>query len=201
MKAQTSKKSHTGSGDANHTPRNQKNGQLVTDSARYFGAKTGSVWLPKFGDKEADCPLSTQTVDDFWRPKLATTNDKCHLSDWEKANDLEDNETLLRLISCEEVASEVASQEKNTAAGPDKVTTRTMLLSKETPCTLALLYNICMVAGKIPYSLKSNRTILILKGGDAAGPGNWRLITIGSLMLRIFTKVMGEEAPGRGPPM
>ena len=142
------------------------------------------------GDKEADCPLSTQTVDDFWRPKLATTNDKCHLSGWEKANDLADNETLLRLISCEEVVSALKSQKKTSAAGPDKVTMRTLLLSKETPCTLALLYNICMVAGKIPDSLKSNRTILIPKGGDAAEPGNWRPITIGSLMLRIFTKVM-----------
>ena len=76
-------------------------------------------------------------VDDKWRPKLATTNDKCHLSDWEKANDLADNETLLGLISCEEVASALKSQKKTTAAGPDKVMMRTLLLSKETPCTLA----------------------------------------------------------------
>ena len=123
------------------------------------------------GKSKTDCPLSTQAVDDFWRPKLATVNDKCDLSGWDKPNNLADNDILLKMISGKEVLAALKSQKKGSAAGPDKVGTESLLKDVETPHTLALIFNICMVTGKIPAALKPNRTILIPKGGVMTEPG------------------------------
>ena len=145
------------------------------------------------GKSKTDCPLSIQAVDDFWRPKLATVNDKCDLSGWDKPKNLTENDILLKLISGKEVLAALKSQKKGSAAGPDKVGTEALLRDVDTPHTLALIFNICMVTGKIPAALKPNRTILIPKGGVTTEPGNWRPITIGSMVLRLLTKIMAKR--------
>ena len=145
------------------------------------------------GKSKTDCPLSIQAVDDFWRPKLATVNDKCDLSGWDKPKNLTENDILLKLISSKEVLAALKSQKKGSAAGPDKVGTEALLRDVDTPHTLALIFNICMVTGKIPAALKPNRTILIPKRGVTTEPGNWRPITIGSMVLRWLTKIMAKR--------
>ena len=56
-----------------------------------------------------------------------------------------------------------------------------------------LLFNIWLVAGVVPRCVKRARTVLIPKSTDPAAlkdAGNWRPITIGSMILQLFSKLL-----------
>ena len=61
---------------------------------------------------------------------------------------------------------------------------------------LALLFNSWFTAGLIPECVKEGRTVLLPKSSDPLSlddPANWRPITIGSMLLRPFSKVLHER--------
>lgn len=65
---------------------------------------------------------------------------------------------------------------RSNAVGPDGV--KPSDLKKIAPVRIAILFNALLLFGVCPDSLKTNRTILIPKGGDPEEVGNWRPITI-----------------------
>ena len=77
------------------------------------------------------------------------------------------------------------------AAGPDGITIR--LLRSCPARLLAQIYNIWILTGTIPEALKHARTTLIPKTPDAAEPAKFRPITVGSTMVRAFTKIMAHR--------
>lgn len=80
---------------------------------------------------------------------------------------------------------------KPTAPGPDKVDAKT--LQKVDPKNLVLLFNLMLFTGQIPKQILECRTTLIPKSGDLKDVGNWRPITVSSLILRTFNKIIAKR--------
>ncbi|KAF0304402.1 Retrovirus-related Pol polyprotein from type-1 retrotransposable element R2 [Amphibalanus amphitrite] len=78
------------------------------------------------------------------------------------------------------------------AAGPDKITVR--LLKSGPIRQLQMMYNLWMLLGKIPASLKHARTTLIPKTPEAAEPAKFRPITVSSVVVRAYTKLLARRA-------
>uniref|UniRef100_A0A1I8JKT2 C2H2-type domain-containing protein n=1 Tax=Macrostomum lignano TaxID=282301 RepID=A0A1I8JKT2_9PLAT len=90
-------------------------------------------------------------------------------------------------FDAQEVTRAIRESNKSTAAGPDRWFNGRCL--KNLDCeTVAALFNLWRFKQKIPSALRENRTILLPKGGDLTDANNWRPLTIGSLLLRLYAK-------------
>ncbi|KAF0294995.1 Retrovirus-related Pol polyprotein from type-2 retrotransposable element R2DM [Amphibalanus amphitrite] len=95
-------------------------------------------------------------------------------------------------ITEEELANTIKAMKTDSAAGPDKITVR---LLKSWPIRqLQMMYNLWMLLGKIPASLKHARTTLIPKTPEAAEPAKFRPITVSSVVVRAYTKLLARRA-------
>ncbi|XP_051494136.1 mitochondrial enolase superfamily member 1, partial [Apus apus] len=97
------------------------------------------------------------------------------------------------MISAKEISKNIKEISKTAAPGPDKITLRE--LTKIDPhCNhLRELFNLWLLTGMIPDSVKNCRTVLIAKSAIPERLGdinNWRPITIGSIILRLFSRII-----------
>ncbi|KAH0821028.1 hypothetical protein GEV33_001763 [Tenebrio molitor] len=76
----------------------------------------------------------------------------------------------------------------HSAASPDRVSVAAVKASDES--TLAIFFNVLLFRGVQPTVWRDTRTILIPKGGDPTNAENWRPITIGSAIQRLFHRVL-----------
>lgn len=100
------------------------------------------------------------------------------------------DETLEMPITVEEIRRAMAKVRSN-AVGPDGV--KPSHLKQVAPVKLCILFNILLLFGVCPNSLKTNRTILIPKGGDPTLIGNYRPITISSAFSRLLNRIIAER--------
>jgi Reverse transcriptase (RNA-dependent DNA polymerase) len=103
------------------------------------------------------------------------------------------NEDSLKVpISWQEIEEAIGSTNAKTARGPDNITVTDLkrLLKSE----LILSFNIWLASRRIPQDLKMNRTVLIPKGSTNLDDiGNWRPITISSIIIRTYNKILGAR--------
>ena len=98
-------------------------------------------------------------------------------------------EALWNPISEDEVKK--AFPENTTAPGPDGVTAR--LLKAVPLCILVRIFNILLICGRLPERLLGSRTTLIPKKDDATEPGDFRPITVSSVIVRTFHKILASR--------
>ncbi|XP_056598291.1 LOW QUALITY PROTEIN: uncharacterized protein LOC130416951 [Triplophysa dalaica] len=113
-----------------------------------------------------------------------------------RAGEHADNDLLAGLISEEEVLLCLRQVAKNSAPGPDGIGKQDLLEWDPEGEALTRMFNMWWVTGIIPTRLKSCRTILLPKSVDpwlAREIGNWRPITIGSMILRVFTRILSKR--------
>lgn len=80
---------------------------------------------------------------------------------------------------------------RGTAPGPDGLTAR---LLGSVPCEILLrVFNIFMICGKVPKHLLESRTTLIPKKDGADQPGDFRPITVSSVLLRTYHKILATR--------
>jgi hypothetical protein len=92
-------------------------------------------------------------------------------------NDLTDKEKMIALIS---------KRGNLSAPGLDGITFPFRKLEKESAAEMIIaMILFMMIKRKIPKIWKTGKTILIFKGGEPSGPGNWRPITLTSIIYRI----------------
>ena len=97
---------------------------------------------------------------------------------------------LLSPLAVLEVTDALAALKPGVAAGPDSWL-NVPAIKKIGPDRLRLLFNFWLASGSIPESLKGCRTLLIPKSAQASKSlDDWRPITIGSLFMRVFAKVL-----------
>lgn len=97
---------------------------------------------------------------------------------------------VLYPISAEEVIKRIKKLNNKTAGGPDNIQKRHLLVPG-LPIVFAMLYNILCVVNYFPSAWRNNRTTLIPKvGQDLDKVENWRPITIGSALSRIFSSIL-----------
>ena len=100
-----------------------------------------------------------------------------------------DNRTLLSPITKPEILTAISKTKRDSAKGIDTITLHeAKQLAND---DLFVAFNIWLGCKSIPAALKLNRTTLIPKGNQNLDKvTNWRPITISSILLRLFNKIM-----------
>lgn len=158
-----------------------------------FNKETGKIArLVLDGSEHRMCPVSIAKVADHFRGKWEAVDRFLGLGQF-GSGEVSLNLHLARSISQADVLKARKRIKNGSAAGPDGVTKTLLVKWDLNGAKLARLFNGFLAGGSIPKSLKSNRTTLLPKSKDVAerfSMSNWRPITIGSMILRLFSSVM-----------
>lgn len=92
-----------------------------------------------------------------------------------------------KYIEPSEVKAQLKRIRKHTAPGLDQICVEQ--LSSLQVEDLVLLFNIFLLKGDVPKAMKINRTTMIPKSSNP-GVGDWRPITVASLLDRLFAKIL-----------
>lgn len=123
--------------------------------------------------------------DRFGQPK----SDNTPITDLKSCNDLEDQ---TRPISLPEIRRSLRKMNFNSAPGLDRITTKH--LRKIHPTIWCRVFNLWFYLRQIPNTIKTCRTTLIPKGRDHLDDiNNWRPITIGSMINRLYAKILDRR--------
>ena len=102
------------------------------------------------------------------------------------------NDVLLAPITREEITLAIENTKSNTAVGPDRLPIKD--LKRIARNELWGAYNIWIGLRRVPDPLKINRTVLLPKGKDNLDNiKNWRPITIASVLIRIYNKILARR--------
>jgi len=104
-----------------------------------------------------------------------------------------DNHPLAHLITPSEVLANFKKTANRTSPSPDGITKERLLQWDRQGRKLANMFSSWLVAGLIPNAFKRCQTTLIPKTSDTDKLGdinNWRPITIGSVVLRLFLRIL-----------
>jgi hypothetical protein len=102
------------------------------------------------------------------------------------------NDVLLAPITREEIALAIEQTRSDTAVGPDRLPIIDVkrIARNELWCA----FNIWLSFRQIPDPLKINRTVLLPKGkDDLINIKNWRPITIASILIRLYNKILARR--------
>ena len=91
-------------------------------------------------------------------------------------------------ISEAEVDAAMLGCKPKSAVGPDGYSFEA--LKRVKPFILATVFNKWLVEGRIPDELRVSRTVLIPKKDAPKEPGDFRPLTIGPALLRLYTKIL-----------
>lgn len=99
-------------------------------------------------------------------------------------------------ISADEVERCLNQAANASAPGPDRIRKQDILAWDPECEELSHMFNVWWITGVIPKCFKQCRTVLIPKTSDQGALkeiGNWRPITIGSMVLRLFSRVLTKR--------
>ncbi|MGL4355451.1 MAG: RNA-directed DNA polymerase [Aeromonas popoffii] len=113
-----------------------------------------------------------------------------------RAGEHANNDYLAGLISVEEVVLSLKQVANGSAPGPDGIRKQDILEWDPECEALTRMFNMWWVTGIVPKRLKICQTTLLPKSPDprmAMDIGNWRPITIGSMIVRVFTRILSKR--------
>lgn len=144
------------------------------------------------GADSVECTLPVDQIYEAFRERWETGGAFQGLGDfWSRK--VTDNREFYSLILANEVRENLNKMKNGSAPGPDGISKKALLKWDPRGEQLARLYTMWLVRGVIPKSFKECRTKLLPKSGDAAelrDVNGWRPVTIGSLVLRLFSRIM-----------
>ena len=129
-------------------------------------------------------PLAQQTA--YWKPLFETLSTK----ESREPSGARPMWYIIRPFSNEEVARSLRAM-KDGAPGPDQITKERLLLLPVTQLTCR--FNIWLLLGVAPDSFRNGVTVLIPKSGDAVEPAQFRPITIGPILCRLFHRILAQR--------
>uniref|UniRef100_A0A8B9QGS0 Reverse transcriptase domain-containing protein n=1 Tax=Apteryx owenii TaxID=8824 RepID=A0A8B9QGS0_APTOW len=138
------------------------------------------------------CPLPMGELYGSFRRKCKEGSSFAGLGAFRSAGTAE-NSAFKKMISSKEVLKNIAEMNKNSTPGPDDLSLRDVIKKDPQGSQLAELFNLWLLARRIPYRIKECRMILIPKSDDPSkieDMNNWRPITIGSVILRLFSRIL-----------
>jgi hypothetical protein len=111
----------------------------------------------------------------------------------ESGGEARELETLMPAVSTQEINKLIKRLKKDTAPGPDGIK-KAHITSRTTLEILRLYFNLVLVSKTQPTEWRQNRTRLLLKEGkDSQRAENYRPVTIGSLLNRLYWGLMDER--------
>eukprot|EP00745_Piridium_sociabile_P021433 TRINITY_DN32985_c0_g1_i2.p1 TRINITY_DN32985_c0_g1~~TRINITY_DN32985_c0_g1_i2.p1 ORF type:complete len:720 (-),score=99.59 TRINITY_DN32985_c0_g1_i2:130-2289(-) len=97
-------------------------------------------------------------------------------------------------IAPREVIRALKGTKAMTAAGPDGVAAHQIKMKCGDGVLLSIIFNTWLTSRKIPPYLKESRSILLPKTKqDLDKIGNWRPLTIGSVLTRLYAKILAKR--------
>lgn len=145
------------------------------------------------GAESSRCPLSVEAVYDAYKSRFETDSPEVDMSHFPPPDNGMDCDNILKPITGEEVYKAFMKTRPDSASGPDRIDMRSIRKWDPRGNTLAAVFNIFLLTGRVPDTIKANRSILLPKGGDRDDVGNWRPLTIGCMVLRLYTKVLAAR--------
>jgi hypothetical protein len=82
---------------------------------------------------------------------------------------------------------------KNTAPGPDGARYAGLRRADPGCHVLALIFSRCMINAKVPAAWKESNTVLIYKAGDRENLGNWRPLSLGNTIAKLYSGVLADR--------
>ncbi|KAL2102388.1 hypothetical protein ACEWY4_001556 [Coilia grayii] len=144
------------------------------------------------GVEDVDCPIPLEDLARVLGDRWADCGGYTGLGQFKAAGGA-DNGCFASLFEPSEVLDQLLSVKKGSAAGPDGISVKDLKEWDPEGVKLCSLFNGWWVSGYIPECVKPARTVLLPKTTEVQtlnGPGNWRPITIGSFLLRLFSKLL-----------
>lgn len=146
------------------------------------------------------CPIPTREVEETYMGRFGAVSPEVNLDDLPKPETLMDSNVILETITPAEVCKAIYGMKIDSASGPDKVEVKTIRKADPAGTIMSGLLNLWMISGTIPGQLKENRSILLPKGDPSSVDiGKWRPLTIGSVLLRIYTKIIASRMSSTVP--
>ena len=145
------------------------------------------------GVENSRCPLSVESVEETFRSRFEEGSSKVDMSHFPRPLNSMDCGNILKPFVPSDVMKVYSKTRRDTASGPDGICLKAIQRWDPRGVKLAAVFNIFLMSGKVPESLKSNRSILLHKGGETDEIGNWRPLTIGCMVLRLYTKILAER--------
>uniref|UniRef100_A0AAR2L5M9 Reverse transcriptase domain-containing protein n=1 Tax=Pygocentrus nattereri TaxID=42514 RepID=A0AAR2L5M9_PYGNA len=111
-------------------------------------------------------------------------------------SDSRGDECFSRRITSRDILDTLSATRNNTALGPDRIGKRALLNWDPQGLKLERILNTWWFTGVIPQCLKHCRTVLLPKSKDEtllADVHNWRPITIGSSLLKLYSRILAER--------
>lgn len=139
------------------------------------------------------CEISPEVVEETYKERFGGVSQEVDLSGYPMPEPV-DKEQLVSPITLEEVQGAIRRSNKNTAAGPDQIDLKFVIKVNPEGQFLANLFNTWLCVGKVPVSVKENRSILLPKGSEGLDNiNNWRPLTISSVLLRLYTSILAKR--------
>jgi len=82
---------------------------------------------------------------------------------------------------------------KNTAPGPDGARYAGLRRADPGCHTLALIYSRCLAQAQVPVAWKESTTVLIYKAGDRDNLNNWRPLSLGNTIAKLYSGVLADR--------
>ena len=142
-----------------------------------------------YGDESEFCGLDPDRVADHFDVEgMAEPIDLLHKKFYKKAatptncNPFSRSEVRNRLRSCE-----------NSSPGPDGISYKGWKSIDPDAVVLADIFNLCLIFKRVPVNWKITTTILIFKKGDKTDPGNWRPISLGNTLYKLYSGCLAKR--------
>ena len=134
-------------------------------------------------------PTVAQFVEEF-RPRFAAISPPDNAPYVQKPNI--QMIQVIRFITGQDILGALKGTGK-TGAGPENPKMDSAALRRLGTAVLTRIYNLWLYIGRVPVWTTLSRTAMLPKKGDLANPTNWRPITIGSHILRVYTKIIATR--------
>jgi len=146
------------------------------------------------GKRDADCPLDVKVVEQTYQGRFGGESKIVNLQGFPAPESLADNSELLRPINRLEVRQALGGMKNDSATGPDGVKVLPVKNLENRTGTISLILNAWLYSGIVPKGTKANRSILLPKTEEGLEDvGNWRPLTISSVVLRCYTKILAKR--------
>ncbi|XP_065448199.1 cGMP-inhibited 3',5'-cyclic phosphodiesterase 3B isoform X1 [Chrysemys picta bellii] len=145
---------------------------------------------------KAKCAIPMKEIEEYYVNILGTIGHG-NMIGWPSSTENADNDILMSPISVNEIRIALTEIRKDSAPGPDKVKVSNLWdIFNLDSLILTKIFNIWFLNRQVPDEFKKNRTILIPKTQDEEEMKkltSWRPLTIGSVWIRIYTKILAKR--------